>query len=198
LEEEMDDAVTSEGIVLERSLLIPRLAVVVLLLLVMCTAASSGQTASEPSNSTVTFSVRATHVLGFEGAENNSTGTLSIQDRVLRFQRASKPVVQVTIVSVQDVFLGDESKQVGGLPMTLGKAAVPFGGGRVVSLFAHKKYDTLALEYVANDGGIHGAIFELSEGQGKLLRDQLAAMGAHVSHNDEVKHSNVEVPNESK
>ena len=194
----MDDAATSEGIVLERSLLIPRLAVVVLLLLVMCTAASSGQTASEPSNSTVTFSVRATHVLGFEGAENNSTGTLSIQDRVLRFQRASKPVVQVTIVSVQDVFLGDESKQVGGLPMTLGKAAVPFGGGRVVSLFAHKKYDTLALEYVANDGGIHGAIFELSEGQGKLLRDQLAAMGAHVSHNDEVKHSNVEVPNESK
>jgi hypothetical protein len=198
LEEEMDDAATSEGIVVERSLLIPRLAVVVLLLLVMCTAASSGQTASEPSNSTVTFSVRATHVLGFEGAENNSTGTLSIQDRVLRFQRASKPVVQVTIVSVQDVFLGDESKQVGGLPMTLGKAAVPFGGGRVVSLFAHKKYDTLALEYVANDGGIHGAIFELSEGQGKLLRDQLAAMGAHVSHNDEVKHSNVEVPNESK
>lgn len=194
----MDDAATSEGIVLERSLLIPRLAVVVLLLLVMCTAASSGQTASEPSNSTVTFSVRATHVLGFEGAENNSTGTLSIQDRVLRFQRASKPVVQVTIVSVQDVFLGDESKQIGGLPMTLGKAAVPFGGGRVVSLFAHKKYDTLALEYVANDGGIHGAIFELSEGQGKLLRDQLAAMGAHVSHNDEVKHSNVEVPNESK
>ena len=48
---------------------------------------------------------------------------------VLRFQRASKPVVQVTIASVQDVFLGDESKQVGGLPMTLGKAAVPFGGG---------------------------------------------------------------------
>jgi hypothetical protein len=198
LEEEMDDAATLEGIVLERSFLIPRSAAMVLVLLVMCAAASSGQKTSEPSNSTVTFSVRATHVLGFEGAENNSTGTLSIQDRVLRFQRGSKPVVQVTIASVQDVFLGDESKQVGGLSMTLGKAAVPFGGGRVVSLFAHKKYDTLALEYVANDGGIHGAIFELNEGQGKLLRDQLAAMGAHVSHNDEVKHNNVEVPNESK
>jgi hypothetical protein len=26
----------------------------------------------------------------------------------------------------------------------------------------------------------------------------LAAMGAHVSHSDQVKHSNVEVPNESK
>jgi hypothetical protein len=194
----MDDAATSEGIVLERSFPISRSAVMVLLLLLICTAASSGQKAIEPSNSIGTFSVRATHVLGFEGAENNSTGTLSIQDRVLRFQRGSKAVVQVTIASVQDVFLGDESKQVGGLPMTLGKAAVPFGGGRVVSLFAHKKYDTLTLEYVANDGSIHGAIFELSEGQGKLLRDELAAMGAHVSHNDEVRHNNVEVPNESK
>ena len=194
----MNDAATLEGIARDRSFLIPRSAVMVLLLLLTCARALSGQKASEPSNSTVTFSVRATHVLGFEGAENNSTGTLSIQDRVVRFQRGSKRVAQVTIASVQDVFLGDESKQVGGLPMTLGKAAVPFGGGRVVSLFAHKKYDTLALEYVANDGGIHGAIFELSEGQGKLLRDQLAAMGAHVSHNDEVKHSNVEVPNESK
>ena len=194
----MDEAATLKGIVLEKSLLIPRSAVMVLLLLLMCTAASSGQKASEPSNSIVVFSVRATHVLGFEGAENNSTGTLSIQDRVLRFQKGSKPVVQVTIASVQDVFLGDESKQVGGLPMTLGKAAVPFGGGRVVSLFAHKKYDTVAVEYVANDGGIHGAIFELSQGQGKILQDELAAMGAHVSHNDEIKHSNVEVANESK
>jgi hypothetical protein len=198
LEEEMDDAASLEGIVLERRVLIPRSAVMVLLLLLMCTAASSGQKASEPSNSTVMFNVRATHVLGFEGAGNNSTGTLSVQDRVLRFQRGNKPVVQVSIASVQDVFLGDESKQIGGLPMTLGKAAVPFGGGRVVSLFAHKKYDTLALEYVANDGGIHGAIFELSGGQGKLLRDELAARGAHVSHSDQVKHSNVEVPNESK
>jgi hypothetical protein len=194
----MDDAATLEGIVLERSSLIPRSAAMVLLLLLMCTAALSSQTPTEPSNSNVIFSVRATHVLGFEGAERNATGTLSIQDRVLRFQKGSKPAVQVTIASVQDVFLGGESKQVGGLPMTLGKAAVPFGGGRVVSLFAHKKYDTLALEYVANDGGIHGAIFELSKGQGKILRDQLAAMGAHVSQNDEVKHSNVEVPNESK
>ena len=46
------------------------------------------------------------------------------------------------MAAVQDVFLGEQSKQVGGVPMTLGKAAAPFGGGRVVSLFAHKKYDT--------------------------------------------------------
>ena len=193
----MDEAATLKGIVLEKSLLIPRSAVMGLLLLLMCTAASSGQKASEPSNSIVMFSVRATHVLGFEGAENNSTGTLSIQDRVLRFQKGSKPVVQVTIASVQDVFLGDESKQVGGLPMTLGKAAVPFGGGRVVSLFAHKKYDTVALEYVANDGGFTEPFSSSARGKGRFC-NELVAMGAHVSHNEESKQSKAEVASENK
>ena len=187
-----------EGIARDRNFRMPRSAVIVLLLLLTSATASFGQKVSEPANSTVTLSVRATHLLGFEGAGNNSTGTLSIQDGVVRFQKGSERVVQVPIASVQDVFLGDESKQVGGPPMTVGKAAVPFGGGRVVSLFAHKKYDTITLQYVANDGGIHGAIFELSMGQGKRFRDQLAAMGADVSRNNEVKQSNVAIPNESK
>ena len=60
----MHNAATLEGIVLERSFLIPRSAVMVLLVLLMCTAASFGQKASEPSNSSVMFSVRATHVWG--------------------------------------------------------------------------------------------------------------------------------------
>lgn len=170
----------------------------IMLLLILCTARSFGQNTGEPTNSTVIFSVRATHLLGFENVRNNSTGTLSIPDSVLRFQRGSEPSVQVMIASVQDVFLGDESKQVGGLPMTLGKAGAPFGGGRVVSLFAHRKYDTLALKYVAGDGGIHGAIFELSKGQGKLLRDHLVALGAHVSHNEEIKQNKKELPGEGK
>lgn len=172
--------------------------VLVMLLLILCTATSFGQNANKIINSTAVFSVRATHLLGFESAEINSTGTLSIQDRVLQFQKGSGPTAQVMIASVQDVFLGDESKQVGGLPMTLGKTAVPFGGGRVISLFAHKKYDTLALAYVASDGGIHGAIFELSKGQGKLLKDNLVALGAHVSHNDQIKQNNKEFPGETK
>ena len=169
-----------------------------MLLPILFTASTFAQDAGEAANLTAAFSARATHLLGFESARNNSTGTLSIQERVLQFQKGSEPAVQVSIASVHNVFLGDESKQVGGLPMTLGKAAVPFGGGRAVSLFAHKKYDTVALQYVGNDGGVHGAIFELSKGQGKLFRDQLVAMGAHVSHSDEVKQIKVEVPNESK
>jgi hypothetical protein len=122
-----------------------------------------------------------THLLGFANATNNSTGTLSVQDDSLQFQQNGKPGAQVKIGSVRDVFLGGESKQVGGLPMTLGKAAVPFGGGRVVSLFAHKKYDTLSLEYVDADGGIHGAIFQLTKGQGELVKNELIAQGATIS-----------------
>jgi hypothetical protein len=64
--------------------------------------------------------------------------------------------------------------------MTLGKTAAPFGGGRVVSLFAHKKYDTLTLEYVDAGEGIHGAIFQLAKGQGNLVRNELIARGVTI------------------
>jgi hypothetical protein len=67
--------------------------------------------------------------------------------------------------------------QVGGVPMKMGKIAAPYGGGRVVSLFAHKKYDTLTLEYVDGNGGVHGAIFLVAKGQGELVRDELVARG---------------------
>jgi len=187
-----------KAIVPDKNFLIRRSALMVSLLLIACTATSFGQNASAPTNSSAMFSVRATHLLGFEAARNKAGGTLSIQDSALRFQTDNQQTVQVAIASIQAIFLGDESKQVGGVPMTLGKAAVPFGGGRAVSLFTHKTYDTFALEYVASDGGIHGAIFELSEGQGKLVRDHLVALGAHVSHNDEVKQRNAEVSDGSK
>jgi hypothetical protein len=106
---------------------------------------------------------------------------LSVQNDALQFQQNGKPGAQVKIGSVRDVFLGGESKQVGGLPMTLGKTAAPFGGGRVVSLFAHKNYDTVSLEYVDVDGGIHGAIFQLKKGQGELVQKELTAQGVTIS-----------------
>jgi hypothetical protein len=141
-----------------------------------------------------------THLLGFANATNNSTGTLSVQDDSLQFQQNGKPGAQVKIGSVRDVFLGGESKQVGGLPMTLGKAAVPFGGGRVVSLFAHKKYDTLSLEYVDADGGIHGAIFQLAKGQGELVKNELIAQGITISSRQDqsTKESATEAKHENK
>jgi hypothetical protein len=127
------------------------------------------------------FSIRATHLVGLPNTKSNCKGTLSTQDNVLRFQQPGKPFAQVDLASVRGVFLGDETMQVGGVPVKIGKAAAPFGGGRVVSLFAHKKYDTLTLEYVDISGGVHGAIFQLDKGQGELVRDQLVARGVSSS-----------------
>ena len=165
-------------------LLITHRVLVCLILLIGCSVAAVGQT-SQQTNLTPPFSARVTHLLGFEGVKNNASGTLSMQGSALQFQTGDKPAVQLQIASVQDVSLGEQSKQVGGLPMTLGKAAAPYGGGRVVSLFAHKKYDTLSLEYVDSSGGVHGAIFQLSKGQGEVLRNELVARGAHVSNSED-------------
>jgi len=129
----------------------------------------------------------------------NATGDLKIQGDAVQFQRDGSPTAQVNISSIQDIFVEDEDKQVGGTAMTLGKTAAPFGGGRVVSLFAHKKYDFLTVEYLDNNGGFHGAIFQLDKGQGQTFKKELLANGAHVSYPDdrattqstpEVKHEN--------
>ena len=168
-----------------------------LILLIACTTAASAGDSSQPQTSP--FSIRVTHLLGFAGAPTNANGTLTIEADALQFQKSGKPVVQVRIGSIQNIFLGDQGKQVGGLPMTLGKAAVPFGGGRAVSLFAHKKYDTLTLEYLDADGGVHGAIFQLNQGQGETLKSELVARGAHVRDgNDNTKESAAEVSSENK
>lgn len=168
-----------------------------LLILLAGWSAAAAQDVIQPANSPV--SIRVTHLMGFEGASHNANGTLSIQDDSLQFQKSGKPAVEVKIASVQDVFLGCQSKQVGGLPMTLGKAAVPFGGGRAISLFAHKKYDTLTVEYVDTNGGAHGAIFQMNKGQAEALRNELVARGIHVSDSeDETKQSGAEVTSENK
>jgi hypothetical protein len=144
------------------------------------------------------FSIRATHLMGFESAKSNCSGTLSMQDVFLQFQQTGKTSAHINIGSVRDVFLGEESRQVGGLPLTLGKAATPFGGGRLVSLFSHKKYDILTLEYVDSDGGIHGAIFQLDKGQGDVVKHELTARGVVSSREDQSKHSAAEVTDENK
>ncbi len=149
--------------------------------LICCSLTAPAQNLTQRGNTSAPFSTRTTHLLGFANARNNSAGTLSVQGDSLQFQQSGKPGAQVKIGSVRNVFLGAESKQVGGLPMTLGKAAAPFGSGRVVSLFAHKKYDTLTLEYVDADGGIHGAIFQLTKGQGELAKNELIAQGVIIS-----------------
>jgi len=90
--------------------------------------------------------------------------------------------------------------QVGGLPMKIGKAAAPFGSGRVISLFAHAKYDTLALEYVDRNGGVHGALFQLKKGQAELVRNEVVARGVYSGFGEDqaTKQSSSEVTHENK
>jgi hypothetical protein len=125
-------------------------------------------------------SLRATHILGLQGVSANAGGKLSIAGDALKFQKTEGSEAQVPISSIQDVSLGTEDRQVGGVPVTLGRAAVPFGGGRAIGLFSHKKYDTLTMEYLDSDGGLHGAIFEISKGKAEAFKDALVAKGAHV------------------
>jgi hypothetical protein len=135
-----------------------------------------------------------------ENTKSNCNGTLSIRGDALQFQQGATPYAEVRITSIQAVFLGGESKQVGGLPMKLGKVAAPYGGGRIVSLFAHKEYDTLTLKYVDSDGGVHGAIFQLSKGQGELVRNELVDRGVPSGSDEDklTKPSTAEVRYENK
>ena len=150
-------------------------------LLLCFSRATIGQTPSEAQGAAANSVFQVTHLLGLEDVRNNTKGRLCIQGDTLQFQRDGSTAAQVNISSIQDISLGTEDKQIGGVPMTLGKAAVPFEGGRAISLFSHKKYDTLTVEYFDNNGGFHGAIFEMNKGQGESFEKDLVAKGAHIA-----------------
>ena len=168
--------------------------------LLLCAAIGAlAQSSAPASKGNSQISIQATHLLGLQNTKNNCKGILSVENNVLGFQQSGKPIVEVNISSIRNIFLGEENQQVGGTPMTIGKAAAPFGGGRVVSLFAHTKYDTLTLEYVDNAGAIHGAIFQLRKGQGELVRNQVVSRGVYSgSGEDQLKKSASEVTHENK
>jgi hypothetical protein len=126
-------------------------------------------------------SLHVKHILGLEGISKNANGDLSIQDGYLRFQKSRNSSAQISVSSIQELTLGEQDKQVGGIPMMLAKTAAPYGGGRVISLFSHKKYDTLTLEYVDSNGALHGAIFQLNKGEGQVFKSDLDAAGTHIT-----------------
>jgi hypothetical protein len=180
--------------------LVVRRGLACLALLLWVSTTTTGQTSNEAQRSPEPSALHVTHVLGFEGARHNANGELRIQGDALQFQRSGSPAARVSINSIQNIALGEESKQVGGVPMMLGKAAVPFEGGRVVSLFSHKKYDSLTVEYLDSNGGFHGAIFRLSKGRGQTFKKDLVASGAHTAPQEghAKTQSTPEVNNENK
>jgi hypothetical protein len=129
-------------------------------------------------------------VIGIENIKPGAKGTLTSLPTGLEFTTGKKSA-DISTSSIQDVFTGRESRQdVGGMGGTLVEAAIPYGGGRVVSLFSHK-VDVLAVEYVDSNGGFHGALFVLSAGKATEFKNQLVAHGAKVS-------THVEAPPEPK
>jgi hypothetical protein len=158
------------------------------------------QSANETVSSASPDEILVTQIMGFEGTPRNAKGKLSLQGDTLQFEKKKAAAARVEIASIDNVVLGAESKQLGGVPMTVGKAAAPYGGGRVVSLFYHKKFDTLTVEYRDPNGAFHGAIFELEKGKGQAFKDRLVAKGAHVTQmeNQSMKQNPSEVQSESK
>ncbi len=147
--------------------------VALLVLLAFCgTGLRAGDRSAEDATAAgSTLSV--THILGLPGVSNNAHGEISIERGAVRFKKSDGSSAEIVLGSIQDVFVGMLDKQVGGTPMALGKAATPFGGGRVIGLFAHKKYDTVTLQYVDANGGFHGAILQMNKGHGQILKNEL-------------------------
>ena len=120
-------------------------------------------------------------VIGLENIKANAKGTLSLLPNGLEFA-TGKNKVDISTASMQDIFTGQESRQdVSGPAGTVAKAGIPYGGGRIVSLFSHN-VEVLTVEYVDSNGGFHGTIFVLSPGKATVLKNQLVAQGAKVTN----------------
>ena len=120
-------------------------------------------------------------VIGLESIKPNIKGTLSLLPNGLEFA-TGKNRVDISTASIQDIFIGQESRQdVSGPVGTVAKAGIPYGGGRIVSLFSHN-VEVLTVEYVDSNGGFHGTVFVLSPGKATVVKNQLVAQGAKVTN----------------
>ncbi len=140
-----------------------------------------GQQPGPSRGSAVETVPNATHVLGLENVKRRARGRLAIDGNTLRFY-VGLAAAEVNISSIQDVFTGQDSKQlVRGKTGMMAKMAMPYESGRVLSLLASQKIDVLTLEYRDSNGGLHGVIFTLPKGQAPAVKRQLVELGAHAS-----------------
>jgi len=101
-------------------------------------------------------------VIGLEDIKSDATGTLSVVPTGLEFA-TDKNKAEITTASITDIFTGRQSRQDvtgAGKVVSMG---IPYGGGRLVSLFSHK-VEVLTVEWTNPNGGFHGAIFVLPAG----------------------------------
>jgi hypothetical protein len=161
-------------------------------------AAAGAQSSTQPKPQAVESTPQATHVLGLEDVKQHAKGVLTVNASGLDF-KGSASHAQIPIASIQDVFTGEESHQTGGKVLTVAKMGVPYGGGRVLSLFTHGKFDSLTVEYRDENGGLHGVLFTMPLGQASNIKKQLIAQGAKTSMPVEEKgETNDAAPKEKK
>jgi hypothetical protein len=140
-----------------------------------------GQQANPSPVSAIGTVPNTTQVLGLDKIKRGAKGRLAIAGDTLRFD-VGTAAAEISIASIQDVFTDQDSKQlVAGKKGTVAKLAMPYGSGRVLSLFGSEKIDVLTMEYRDSNGGLHGVIFTLPKGQAPAVKGRLAELGAHAS-----------------
>jgi hypothetical protein len=135
--------------------------------------------AQNPDNAIPMSFAGSKQVFGLEGLSHNAGGTLAAENGNLIFTHGKKKVT-VPASSITEVMTGkDTERTIGGTVGTLTMFA-PYGSGRFLSLF-RTKIDTLSIEYVDSSGGIHGAVFTLSQGNALGAKKALLSQGAKTS-----------------
>src|SRR5208282_785905 len=141
-------AVSNAGRTLRRSLWLAGVVVFALAMVMAATAVPvfSRQPAAPQASPTSTIQ-NVQCVIGCENIKPNSKGTISVVPTGLHFA-TDKDSADISTTSIEDIFVGNQSRQdVSGVGGTVAKAAIPYGGGRIVSLFSHK-VEVLSVEYV--------------------------------------------------
>ncbi len=143
------------------------------------TTSARGQAAGTPPAAPSVVQPDVKLVIGGEKIKNGSHGTLSVVGSSLLFA-TSKAKVEVDASSILDISTNEDSRQDITGAAKFATMAIPYGGGRVLSLFSHK-VDVLTVEFRNANGGYHGAIFVLPQGQAAPIKKQLVTMGAKAS-----------------
>jgi hypothetical protein len=138
-----------------------------------------GQAAGTPATALSVAQTDVKLVIGGDTVKNNSVGNLSVVGSSLQFA-AGKKKVEVEASSILDISTNEDSRQDITGVAHFATAAIPYGGGRVLSLFSHQ-VDVLTVEFKDASGGYHGAVFVMPQGQAAPFKKQLVVMGAKAT-----------------
>lgn len=142
------------------------------ILLVVC-ALALGAAAQQPAAT----GLKVKHLIGLVRVPRNASGTLAIEGDKIKFEGGKGASSELAIGAIDNIQTADDSKRlIGGVIGTLSMFG-PYGSGRFLSLF-RTQIDVLTIEYHDVDGGLHGAIFTMADGEAQPMKDKLIAAGA--------------------